>query len=144
MSGWVDNVVEDRYRSSRKRGKPMGKGAPHIPNKAERKLLTTMMQTSGQTEEQVRASKSNRQKLAKAAKSMSQPKPDGHRQLVERRRCQRQAALIMGIPAYDPRVTKAVNSYMLSTALHGRGGWFNTLSEHCAKFPPEKKKSHLT
>ncbi len=140
MSGWEDNVIEDRapYRVKRKRGKPMGDGAPHIPNKAERKLLTTMMRESGQTEEQVRASKSNRQKLAKAAKSMQEAKPNGHRQQVERRRLTGQAALIMGIPAYDPRVTKAVNSYLLGVTLHGRwdGG---SLREHCEKFPPVKK-----
>jgi hypothetical protein len=72
---WDDGDGEwQDYVSSRKIGKPMGHNAPHYPNKAERVLLTQMMQKSGQTEEQVRSEKSNRIKLAAARKSMSQPK----------------------------------------------------------------------
>ncbi len=64
---WDDERQE--YVSSRKIGKPLGPNAPHYPNKSERVLLTQMMQKSGLTEEQVRAIKSNRVKLAQAQKA---------------------------------------------------------------------------
>ena len=63
-----------QWVSSRKVGRPLGENAPHIPNKAERKALTRMMQKSGQTEEEVRESLSNRRALAAARK---QPTMDG-------------------------------------------------------------------
>ena len=71
--GWYD----DDYvtcSSVRKIGKPMGPCAPHYPNKAERVLLTQMMQKSGKTEAEIREDKSNRIKLSAAQKSMSQGK----------------------------------------------------------------------
>ena len=94
------------FRSARKAGKPMGAGAPHYPNSAERVLLTQMMRKSGQTEEQVRADKSNRQKLAKAAKSMSQGKGKKHRYEILLKRAKRSIAAALGVPPYHPDVEK--------------------------------------
>lgn len=94
----------ESHQSARKAGKPMGPGAPHYPNSAERVLLTQMMQKSGQTEEQVRAEKSNRQKLAKAAKSMDQGKGRQHRYNILLKRAKRGIAAALGVPPYHPDV----------------------------------------
>lgn len=102
------------YQSARKIGKPMGPSAPHLPNKAERKLLTEMMRKSGQSEEEIRGVKGNRQKLAKAAKSSQMAKPNGHRREIEYKRLTRSVANKMGIPTYDPRVHKAMSEYFNS------------------------------
>jgi len=91
-----------RHLAPRKLGKPLGRGERHIPNKAERKLLTQMMQKSGQTEEEVRKSKSNRQKLAKARASMSGPKPTSID--MEGRRLKRRIMSFTGLKHYDPRL----------------------------------------
>lgn len=56
------------YVSGRKYGKPLGPGAPHIPNGAERKELARIMQRSGLSEEEVRLNKVHRVALAKARK----------------------------------------------------------------------------
>lgn len=75
----------------------------HIPNKAERILLTQMMQAGGLTEEQVRAVKGNRQKLAAARKSMSQG--DGaNKDRLKMRRLRQEAATKLGTHINDPRV----------------------------------------
>jgi hypothetical protein len=94
------------FRSARKYGKPMGAGAPHYPNTAERVLLTQMMQKSGQTEEQVRADKSNRQKLAEASKSMHMGKGRQHRYNILLKRAKRGIAAALGVPPYHPDVEK--------------------------------------
>lgn len=112
---YSDDEYEVRhYQSARKVGKPMGYGAPHIPNKAERKLLTRMMQKSGQTEEEVRESKSNRQKLAIAAKSMSKPK---HGVSIQLKRLRRRIMLATNLPHYDKRIDAIVKAY------NRRPGW---------------------
>ena len=92
------------FQSARKVGKPMGPGSPHYPNTAERVLLTQMMQKSGKTAEQVRADKSNRQKLAKAAKSMEQGKGKRHRYAILLKRAKRGIAAALGVPPYHPDV----------------------------------------
>lgn len=101
--GW--EFGRESYMSGRKYGKPMGPGAPHYPNTAERVLLTQMMQRSGQTEEQVRNDKSNRQKLAGARKSMCKPGPSltrkGSRQEFEAKRRLRQAAAWAGVEVWQ-------------------------------------------
>jgi hypothetical protein len=110
--GWYNNSdywIDDRsgmlhFQSSRKVGKPMGPEAPHYPNSAERVLLTQMMQKSGKTEAEVRADKSNRQKLAEAAKSMHMGKGREHRYQILLKRAKRSIAAALGVPAYDPDV----------------------------------------
>ena len=102
------DLGRNEFVSSRKIGKPMGPDAPHYPNKAERVLLTQMMQKSGQTEKQVRADKSNRQKLAAAAKSMSRAKDRGHRREILLKRLKQSIAASLGVPAYHPDVQKAL------------------------------------
>lgn len=98
-----DGWDHDRQQvfSSRKSGKPLGLGAPHYPNKAERKLLTQMMQKSGQTEEQVRASKSNRQKLAAASKSMSRSQSVHNRRAYEAKVARRNEAARLGVQVWE-------------------------------------------
>jgi len=78
MSIYEEHWHEERqeYVSDRKVGKPLGPNAPHYPNKAERVLLTQMMQKSGMTEEQIRAVKENRIALANASKSTTSPRGD--------------------------------------------------------------------
>lgn len=96
--------------STRKFGKPLGPNAPHYPNKAERKLLTRMMQKSGQTEEEVRKSKSNRQKLAAAAKSMQgSSSTKNSRQAFELKRRKRNIAFYLGVPVWDKQVEERLN-----------------------------------
>lgn len=94
------------YVSSRKNGKPMGPGAPHYPNTAERVLLTQMMQKSGKTEAEVRADKSNRQKLAEAQKSMHLGKGKQHRCNILLKRAKQRIAAELGVPPYHPDVDK--------------------------------------
>lgn len=55
--------------AGRKAKRDLGSLDPHIPNKFERAALVQLQQKSGQTEEEVRASLTNRRVLAKAAKS---------------------------------------------------------------------------
>lgn len=100
------------YRNRRKAGKPMGPGNPHLPNKAERKLLTTMMRDSGQSEEQVRASLSNRRKLAAAAKSASVGKSFAEKQNILRKRLRRTVIELTGLEHFDKRVNSIVDQYI--------------------------------
>lgn len=93
------------FRSPRKQGRPMGPGNPHLPNKAERKLLTNMMKAGGLTEEQVRAIKGNRQKLSAAAKSMSQPKGNID---IETKRLRRKIVHMTDLKHYDPKIDKII------------------------------------
>lgn len=102
--------MQHEYTSARKAGKPMGHGAPHYPNSAERVLLTQMMQKSGKTEEEVRADKGNRQKLAAAAKSMAQGKGKKHRYQILLKRAKRSIAAALGVPAYHPDVEKYLDT----------------------------------
>lgn len=94
----------EEYITSRKVGKPMGRDAPHYPNKAERVLLTQMMQKSGQTEEQVRSNIDNRRKLAEAAKSMSVSqaprRPPGFRARLHEKRAKRAEMQYLSSPQY--------------------------------------------
>lgn len=103
--GWACRDYWDserqEYTSSRKAGKPLGPDAPHYPNKAERKLLTQMMQKSGQTEDEVRASKSNRQKLAAASKSMMQTKGYNRRYEYEIKIRRRNEAARLGVEVWQ-------------------------------------------
>lgn len=123
------------YQSARKIGKPMGPSAPHLPNKAERKLLTEMMRKSGQSEEEIRSVKGNRQKLAKAAKSPQTAKPNGHRREIERKRLSRSVASTMGVPVYDPRVNRAISEYFNSGRRYKHYSWIDLhdLDECCAR-----------
>lgn len=98
------NFDREQYVSSRKCGKPLGPGAPHYPNTAERVLLTQMMQRSGKTEEQVRADKGNRQKLAAAQKSMGAPstwQQKEARRKLESKRQRRRAASRVGVEVWQ-------------------------------------------
>ena len=90
----------------------MGPGNPHLPNKAERKLLTTMMRDSGQSEEQVRASLSNRRKLAAAAKSASVGKSFAEKQNILRKRLRRTVIELTGLEHFDKRVNSIVDQYI--------------------------------
>lgn len=101
--GWArrDYLDEERqvYASSRKTGKPLGPDAPHYPNKSERKRLTQLMQKSGQTEEEVRESLSNRRELAKARKSASFGK--GDRRAYELKIARRNEAERLGVQVWE-------------------------------------------
>lgn len=56
----------ERYQSARKAGRPMGPGAPHIPNKNEAKALRRIMSQTGLTREEVRSNPKYRKMLAQA------------------------------------------------------------------------------
>lgn len=88
------------YVSSRKCGKPLGPDAPHYPNKAERRELARIMQESGLTEDEVRANKDHRRRLAKAAKSPMQQGDTDRRQLRIKRHA-RTLAKAKGIPIWE-------------------------------------------
>jgi hypothetical protein len=99
---WDDERQE--YVSSRKIGKPLGPNAPHYPNKSERVLLTQMMQKSGMTEEQVRAIKSNRVKLAQARKAPTLGRPwlgPDSRANFELKRAKRKRAKSLGVQVWE-------------------------------------------
>ena len=86
--------------SSRKSGRKLGPDAPHYPNKAERRELARIMQESGLTEEQVRANKDHRRRLAAAAKSpMKQGGTD--RRELRQKRLARSIAKSKGIPIWE-------------------------------------------
>lgn len=53
----LNSRLGSQYLHPRKRNAPADK---HVPNKSERRELTRLMQTSGMTEEEVRASKALR------------------------------------------------------------------------------------
>lgn len=90
----------EQYVSSRKCGLPLGPNAPHYPNKSERKVLAQMMQSSGMSEEEVRAVKENRQKLAKAAKEPMK-KGDTDRYALRVKRHARSIAKSRNIPIWE-------------------------------------------
>jgi hypothetical protein len=96
---WDDE--RQHYRSGRKYGKPMGHGAPHLPNKAERKELARIMQASGMTEEEVREDITHRRALAKASKSMSPPSDHAHRARLRMKQSAKRLAHIEGIPIWE-------------------------------------------
>jgi len=136
-----DEDYDDRpsrwHLSKRKLGKILAVGsteAGHIPNKAERRLLTQMMQKSGQTEEQVRASKSNRQKLAAAAKSMSAPIP-GKRRAYELKQEKRRIAYELGLQPYDDMVRKIAEKIVAlgDYSYHSKWRLRSTLIEEAKK-----------
>ena len=102
--GWYDDDYVS-CSSARKIGKPMGPCAPHYPNKAERVLLTQMMQKSGKTEAEIREDKSNRIKLSAAQKSMSQGKGKNRRFNLLLKRAKSNAAFYLGVPVWDQKVT---------------------------------------
>lgn len=100
------------YVSGRKVGLPLGPNAPHHPNKAERAELKRLMREGQCGEDEVRASKGNRQKLAKAAKSpMALGSTD--RRDLEKKRARRQAAKSLGVEAWavpEAEVTTRIRS----------------------------------
>lgn len=100
---YVDDWDRERemHVTGRKVGKPLGSDNPHYPNKAERKLLTQMMQKSGQTEEQVRESKSNRRKLAAASNSMSKSQSGHSRREYEMKIDRRNRAARLGVQVWQ-------------------------------------------
>lgn len=81
---WDDERQE--YVSSRKKGRPLGPNAPHYPNKSEAAMLRSLMREGKCSEEEVRASKGNRQKLAKAAMAPMQKGTTDRRALKLKRR----------------------------------------------------------
>lgn len=106
-----DDFDHGPYRSARKEGKLMGSGAPHLPNKAERKALARIAQKSGMTEEQIRKDKAHRIALSAAQKSMQQGKGELHRQIVIVKRFRRRIAGYMNLPTWDPAVVDAVKKH---------------------------------
>lgn len=105
VEGYIANNGWDEERQKmiggRKVGKPLGPDAPHYPNKAERVLLTQMMQKSGQTEEQIRAIKSNRRKLAVAAQSMMKSQNPQARREYEVKMRRRKEAAWLGLEVWE-------------------------------------------
>jgi hypothetical protein len=89
----------------------LGYGNPHIPNKAERKLLVNLMKKGGLTEEQVRANKGNRQALAKAAQSMSQPKE--YPSIAITKQVRRRIVYLTKLSHHDPKVKKIMEEYLI-------------------------------
>lgn len=88
------------YVSSRKCNKPLGPGAPHYPNKSEAALLRKMMQAGKCSEEEVRAQKGNRQKLAAAAKA-PQLKGGTDRRALDAKRRRRTQAKRLGLEVWQ-------------------------------------------
>jgi hypothetical protein len=95
---WDDE--RQMHVSGRKVGLPLGRGAPHYPNKAERAELKRLMKAGRCDEDEVRASKGNRQKLAKAAKSPMQKGTTDRRALQAKRR-NRQRAKSLGVEVWE-------------------------------------------
>ena len=110
VEGYIANNGWDEERQKmiggRKVCKPLVPDAPHYPNKAERVLLTQMMKKSGQTEEQIRAVKSNRQKLAVAAQSMMKSQNPRARREYEVKMRKRKEAAQLGIQVWELTPTK--------------------------------------
>lgn len=88
------------YVSGRKVGLPLGPNAPHHPNKAERAELKKLMREGQCGEDEVRASKGNRQKLAKAAKSPMARGSTDRRDLATKR-ARRAKAKSLGVQAWE-------------------------------------------
>ena len=86
--------------SSRKVNLPLGHDHPHYPNKSESAMLRKLMQDSKCSEEEVRARKGNRQKLAMAAKEPEQQGNTDRRQLKIKRRA-RSLAKAECIPIWE-------------------------------------------
>ncbi len=99
-----DLVVDKTYMSRRKAGKPLGPGAPHLPNKQEAKELRRLMQKSGESAEAVRTKLANRRKLAEAQKSAQKRANGGTREQVLNKRLRRNIAATLGVQSWDKAV----------------------------------------
>jgi hypothetical protein len=93
----------DKHHSSR----PLGPDAPHYPSKQEGELVRRLMAESGNTKEEVLASKANRQLIAEVQK----PKKGnpGHRLQLEVRQMKRSIAKKLNLPVYANEVTDEFN-----------------------------------
>ena len=86
----------------RKKGKPLGPDAKHIPNKAESKELRKLMKKTGKSEEEIRSDPELRKQLSNASKEPNKTNMDRNRLLLNRRK--RKIAQLMGLPIYSPIV----------------------------------------
>ena len=105
----------------RKAGHPLGAGYPHIPNKQEAKEMRRLQAKSGQSKEEVRMSLSNRQKLAKAAKSPMVGNSE-KRKLFELKRIIRHVANRLNLPTWHKDVQAEIIKYYPNT--RGTNGRF--------------------
>lgn len=95
---WDDE--RQQYVSSRKSGRLLGPNAPHYPNSSERAMLRNLMRKGRCSEEEVRAQKGNRQKLAEAARDPQRPGTTDRRALKMKRHA-RSVAKREGTPIWE-------------------------------------------
>lgn len=97
-----------QYVSSRKSGLPLGPNHPHYPNKSEAAMLRKLMRAGKCSEDEVRAQKGNRQKLAEAAKDPMRLGNTDRRALKLKRRA-RNIAAREGIPIWEAQAKVGLN-----------------------------------
>lgn len=95
------------FVTNRKAGKPLGKDAPHYPNKKERKLLAQICQKSGLTEEEVRKNKDHRIALSTAQKGNISDRMKRYE--LDVKRMKRRIAARLGVPVWHQSVLDEFN-----------------------------------